>query len=87
MYVAAQIVKQLAMIMAPFIPFTAEKLWQLLNLEGSIHKQNWNQNNQELPAGHKINTPKLLFRKIEENEEELQAKVEKVRAELKKVKT
>jgi methionyl-tRNA synthetase len=86
LYVAAQIVKQLAVIMAPFTPFTSERLWQLLNLEGSVHEKNWNQTEQELSAGHKINKPKLLFSKIEENEEELQEKVEKVRAELKKAK-
>jgi len=86
MYVAVQIVKQLAVIMAPFTPFTSEKLWQLLNLEGSVHEKNWNQTEQEVPPGHKINKPKLLFNKIEENEEELQEKVEKVRTELKKTK-
>ncbi len=83
LYVTAQIVKQLTVVMAPFTPFSSEKLWQLLNLEGSVHEQNWNQSHQELAAGHKINKPKLLFSKIEENEEELQAKVEKIRAELK----
>jgi methionyl-tRNA synthetase len=80
MYVAAQIVKQLAIILEPFIPFTAEKLWKLLNLPGSVHEQTWNQTEKELSPGHKINKAKPLFSKIEESEEELQAKLEKVRA-------
>lgn len=85
LYVAAQIVKQLAIIMAPFIPFTTEKLWILLNLEGSVHEQNWNETEKELPSNHKINKPKPLFSKIEETEEELVQKLEEARAKLKKV--
>jgi methionyl-tRNA synthetase len=86
LYVAAQIVKQSAIIMAPFIPFTADKLWTLLNLEGSVHEQNWNETEKELPPNHKINKPKPLFSKIEESEEELQAKLEEARVKLKKSK-
>jgi methionyl-tRNA synthetase len=79
LYVAAQIVKQLAIILEPFIPFTCEKLWILLNLEGSVHEQLWSEIEKELPPGHKISKAKPLFSKIEESEEELQAKLEKVR--------
>jgi methionyl-tRNA synthetase len=80
LYVAAQIVKQLAIILEPFIPFACEKLWTLLNLEGSVHEQLWSETEKELPPGHKINKAKPLFSKIEESEEELQAKLEKVRS-------
>ncbi|PVX24679.1 MAG: methionine--tRNA ligase, partial [Candidatus Bathyarchaeum sp.] len=84
LYVAAQIVKQLAIIMSPFIPFATEKLWQLLNLDGSVHEQLWSETEKELSAGHQISKAKPLFRKIEETEEELQAKLEEARAKLKK---
>jgi methionyl-tRNA synthetase len=80
LYVAAQIVKQLAIILEPFIPFTAEKLWKLLNLPGSVHEQTWTETETELPPRHKIGKAEPLFSKIEESEEELQAKLEKVRA-------
>lgn len=80
LYVAVHIVKQLAIILEPFIPFTVEKLWKLLNLPGSVHEQTWNQTEKELPPDHKINKAKPLFSKIDESEEELQAKLEKVRA-------
>ncbi len=80
LYVAAQIVKQLAIILEPFIPFTAEKLWKLLNLHGSVHEKTWKETEKELSPEHKINKAKPLFSKIEESEEELQAKLEKVRA-------
>jgi len=80
LYVAAQIVKQLAIILEPFIPFTAEKLWTLLNLHGSVHEKTWKETEKELSPEHKINKAKPLFSKIEESDEELQAKLEKVRA-------
>ena len=80
LYIAAQIVKKLAIILEPFIPFTTEKLWKLLNLPSSVHKQKWNQTEKELPPNHRINKAEPLFNKIEESEEELQAKLEKVRA-------
>ena len=84
LYVAAQIVKNLAIILEPFIPFTSEKLWKLLNLEGSVHEKRWNETEKELPPNHKINQAKPLFRKIENNEEELQTKLEEVRINLRK---
>jgi len=84
LYVAAQIVKKLAIILEPFIPFTAEKLWTLLNLHGSVHEQKWNETEKELPPDHPINKAKPLFSKIEGTEEELQAKLEEARAKLKK---
>jgi methionyl-tRNA synthetase len=70
----------LAIILEPFIPFTAEKLWKLLNLPGSVHEQTWGETEKELAPDHKIGKAKPLFSKIEESEEELQAKLEKVRA-------
>jgi len=84
LYVAVQIVKQLAIIMEPFIPFSAEKMWLLLNMNGSVHEQKWNETEKELPPNHRINKAKPLFTKIEGNEEELQTKLEEVRAKLKK---
>ena len=86
LYVAAQIVKQLAIILEPFIPFTSEKLWSLLNLDGSVHEQKWSETEKELLPHHKINKPKPLFSKIEGTEEELQAKLEEARAKLKQLK-
>jgi methionyl-tRNA synthetase len=80
LYVAAQLVKQLAIILEPFIPFTTEKLWTLLNLPGSVHEQNWSETEKELPPDHKIGKAKPLFSKIDESEEELQAKLDQIRA-------
>ena len=78
-YVAAQIVKALAIVSAPFIPFAAEELWKTLNLPGSVHEQKWDEALKPLPANHKIGKAKPLFQKIEANGQELDEMLEKVR--------
>jgi len=83
-YVAAQIVKALAIVSAPFIPFVAEELWRILNLSGSVHEQKWNGVLKPLPAGHKIGKAKPLFRKIEADSEELAEMLEEVKERLSK---
>ena len=77
-YVAAQIVKALAIVSAPFIPFAAEELWKTLNLPGSVHEQKWDEALKPLPANHKIAKAKPLFQKIEANGQELDEMLEKV---------
>jgi methionyl-tRNA synthetase len=79
-YVALQIVKVLAIALEPFIPFTAEKLWKLLNLPHSVHEQRWDEIAKPLPSGHRISKAKPLFKKIDATEEELQVMLERVRS-------
>ncbi|MEM2281347.1 MAG: methionine--tRNA ligase, partial [Candidatus Bathyarchaeia archaeon] len=78
-YIAAQLVKALAIVSAPIIPFTAEELWKTLNLPGHVHQQRWEEALKPLPAGHKIAEAKPLFRKIEADEKKLDEMLEKVR--------
>jgi methionyl-tRNA synthetase len=79
LYVAAQIVKALAVISAPFIPGTAEQLWQTLNLPKSVQKSKWKEAITPLEAGHKIAKAKPLFRKIDADEKQLDEMLMKVR--------
>ncbi len=84
LYVTAQIVKALAIVSAPFIPFTAEEIWKALNLPQSVHKQRWNEALKPLPPNHKISKAKPLFQKIEKSEDELDKMLEKAREKLAK---
>lgn len=84
-YVAAQIVKTLALVSAPFIPFAAEELWRILNLPGSVHEKEWDEALKPLPASHKIGEAMPLFRKIEASSEKLVEMLEEVREKLSKV--
>jgi methionyl-tRNA synthetase len=79
LYVAAQIVKAITVISEPFIPTTAEQLWQTLNLPGSVHKSKWEEALKPLEAGHKIAKAKPLFRKIDADEKKLDEMLEKIR--------
>jgi methionyl-tRNA synthetase len=82
-YVATQIVKALAIVSEPFIPFTAEKLWKTLNLPGNVHEQKWDEALKPMPANHTIAKASPLFHKIEAGEQELDEMLEKARKTLK----
>jgi methionyl-tRNA synthetase len=84
LYIAAQIVKALAIVSAPFIPFAAEEIWKTLNLSGSVHEQKWDEASEPLQANHKIAKPKPLFKKIDANEQELNEMLAKAREKLAK---
>ena len=64
MYVSLQITANLTIIFAPFLPFSMDKLRGFLNFD----ELNWSNLGRTdlLPAGHQINTPELLFEKIED---------------------
>jgi methionyl-tRNA synthetase len=77
--VAAQLVKALAVVSAPLIPFAAEEMWKTLDLPGSVHEQKWDEAIKPLPPNHRIGKAKPLFRKIDDSPQELEEKLEKVR--------
>ena len=79
-YVAAQVVKAMAVVSEPFIPQTAEQLWQTLNLSESVTKSNWNVALKPLVAGHKIAKPKPLFHKIDADEVKLEEMLAQIRS-------
>ena len=79
MHAANQIAAALSHLMAPFLPFTSEKLQNILNIE----PKDWDdielsQNKDLIPAGHKINASKLLFEKIEDKT--IQGQLDKLQA-------
>ncbi|MCA9755892.1 MAG: methionine--tRNA ligase [Candidatus Eisenbacteria bacterium] len=66
--VCAQTVKGLAVLMAPFLPYSAEVTREMLALpEGSLR---WQDATVELPSGHVLGEPRLLFRQYELSEEQ-----------------
>ncbi|MFP3860676.1 MAG: methionine--tRNA ligase [Bacteroidales bacterium] len=80
MNISLQITASIAIVIEPFLPFTAEKLRDFLN----IGKLNWDLAGQPeiLKPGHEIKKPKHLFQKIEDSEVEKQ--VEKLKEAWKK---
>jgi methionyl-tRNA synthetase len=72
-------VKALAVISVPFIPGTAQRLWQTLNLPGSVQESRWEEAFTPLIANHKIAKSMPLFRKIDADEKQLDEMLMKVR--------
>ncbi len=78
MYVALQISAALAVVSEPFLPFSATKLKNILNINASLSWEDVTENTVLLPATHQINKAELLFSKIEDKE--IEAQVEKLAA-------
>nr|WP_209442503.1 methionine--tRNA ligase [Pyrolobus fumarii] len=66
MYLAANSIATLAILLAPFTPDAAERLWKMLNLPGSVHeKGRWKEAGTEiLKPGHRIGKVEPLFKKL-----------------------
>jgi len=62
-----QVVRSLAILIEPIIPFTAGSIWKILNLEGSPSEVGWaNAGVVGLKEGHQLGPPEILFTKIED---------------------
>lgn len=72
--IGLQIASNLAILAQPFLPFSSEKLFNMLNLE----VQDWDKAGtlNLLPIGHQLNEAALLFEKIEDSE--IDAQIQKL---------
>lgn len=72
--ISMQLVANLAIAFEPFLPFSAKKLREMLNME----ECDWSRlgSTDLLPEGHKLNKPELLFEKIEDSV--IEAQVQKL---------
>lgn len=69
LYLCANAVKSLAILLEPFLPFSAQKLWEQLKIKKSLYEQGWDSISKTLiEPDHNINKPEILFKKIEEEE-------------------
>jgi len=66
LYLCVNAVRSLATLLEPYMPFSAERLKQQLNLDGAVNKQNWDVASQiTIKSGHQINQPSVLFERIQ----------------------
>ncbi|MBC8757230.1 methionine--tRNA ligase [Kordia sp. YSTF-M3] len=72
MYVALQIAAALAVLSEPFLPFTSNKLKNILALDADLGWNDVATKDVLIPAGHKINPGELLFAKIEDKDIQIQ---------------
>ena len=81
MYVALQIASALAVLSEPFLPFTSDKLKNMLNVRSSAVETSWvdvSSKSELIKPGHKTNKAELLFSKIED--EQIQQQLDKLLA-------
>lgn len=65
LYVCANAVRCLAVLLEPFVPSAVRRLWSQLNLEEDVAEQEWDSASKLLiESGHKIGEPEILFKKI-----------------------
>ncbi len=67
--ISLQIVYALAILGAPFLPFSSQKIWEYLGYEDSIFSHRWDECIKNLPIGQKLREPMPLYQKIERKEE------------------
>lgn len=76
-----QVVRSLAILFEPVLPFSSRKIWDMLNLKDDIVKVGWDSAGElMLEAGHELGEPRILFRKIEDAEIEEEIRKLKVAA-------
>ena len=64
--ICLQVVRSLAVLFEPIIPFSSVKIWEMLNLELG-NASNWASVPQLLvPTGHRLGEPAILFTKVED---------------------
>lgn len=76
--VALRLVKGLAVLTAPFLPFSADRLWTMLGYEGSVHQTPWEEALEDLPTGRPLEAPQPLFRPIELEAADLEAEARRL---------
>ena len=76
MYNLAESLRHISVLISPFMPVTAERIWQQLNLPGKFADvqlddiKAWG----GIAGGHKVGTPEQLFPRIEVEKDETPAK-------------
>ena len=65
LHVALRLVRAMSILSAPFLPHSADKLWQTLGGAGSVHDAPWDAALEDIPAGAPIAEPQVLFTKID----------------------
>ena len=78
-HVSLQICRSLAILFAPVIPTTSQKIWGMLGLSGLVRDQHWHDAKTfGLKEGQLLNQPEILFVKIEDDV--IQQEIEKLNA-------
>ncbi|TLZ61311.1 MAG: methionine--tRNA ligase, partial [Methanobacteriota archaeon] len=65
LHVSLRVSRALAVLMAPFTPFSSSTLWAALGHDSDVHAQRWDAALDDIPAGQRLRVGAPLFEKIE----------------------
>lgn len=84
LYVCCRIVKALCIGMSPFLPFAADRLWNLMGYEETVSELSWDEAISDVAEGQELLRPTPLFKKLiyEEPKEEIVEEEQKVEKEI-----
>ncbi len=63
--ICLRLVKALAMLTYPFMPFAAQTLWTYIGQSGPIEAAAWSEGREDLITGTTLSRPKPLFKKLD----------------------
>jgi len=72
LHVCCRMVKALCISMSPFLPFSAERLWNMLGYEGTVIALKWNEAFSEIQPGQSLERPVPIFKKLIIEEKEVE---------------
>jgi methionyl-tRNA synthetase len=64
-HVCLRLCKALAIVMQPFLPFSSQRLWEMLGFDGPVAEVPWAEALEDIPAGQGIGDPKPLFPRVD----------------------
>jgi len=64
LHICLKIANALAVFMAPYLPFSSDKIWSTLGHKNSVHLANWSDALSDLIEGYPLEKPKPLFKKL-----------------------
>lgn len=80
LYVACSLVKTLAITLSPFIPLSAQKMWEMLGYGGEVSSVRWDEAKKPVEVGLRIGKPTPLFRRLtDEDIEEMKKRLAELR--------
>jgi len=63
-----QLIRTLAVLFHPILPFSTPKVWNMLGLDGDVGRQGWDEaGTTAVPEGHRLGKPEVLFKKIDDD--------------------
>ena len=65
LHVSLRVTRSLAVLFAPFLPFSSQRLWNALGHDDDVHGQPWDAALDDVPAGQALRVGKPLFAKID----------------------